>query len=508
MRAGSETSHVWAATVRRVAWLGVALWLALPGRLEAQAAGLCDAQAVQAALDQASPGDTVLIGACTVAGPLTVPAGVELRGLAPGLSRIEAGSGQVGVYLQAGSQPAELEHVTVRSQGRAAVWADAAGAADASGGVEIEHVRIRSTVGLGVVLDGIGWAELRHVDLRGPVDPSQPEAIAWDSDASASATHGLVLRGVGQAVLEHVTARRWVHEGVLAVDANVAWHHGAARHNTGAGFVQWGGSSDLRHVAFVGQLRGDRPPTAHLPAGAVFGGGASVQGRWLRVARNEGWGLAHDGVASADYGRLVARRNAAAAIWALNGGVLDVRDALLDRNGYGGVVLRDVQSASLHRAVVSRSGGAPVPNIGAGGDGIQAFETPLDLTDVLLLRNARAGLLALQAASEPFDPQGAVQPTRVLVAGRGDALGAITLKEDGTQAATIAGVTRLGVLLTNDQAFAQLPNYLEHVLGGYRPNYLPQAQAVALYGVGFLYDGQQGGGGGGGGGDPFPFPGN
>ncbi len=508
MQTRCEGSHCGVAA-RWAAWFGVALWLALPGRLEAQAAGLCDAQAVQAALDQAAPGDTVLIGACTVTGPITVPAGVTLRGLAPGLSRIDAPAGQVGVYLQAGPQPAALGHLTVRSEGLAAVWADAAGAADATGGVEFDHVHVRATVGLGVVVDGIGTAGLRHVDLRGPVDPAQPEAIPWDSDASVAATHGLVLRGVGQAVLEHVVARRWVHEGVLAVDANVSWHHGAAQNNTGAGFVQWGGSSDLRLVAFVRQLRGDRPPTAHMPAGAVFGGGASVEGRWLRVARNEGWGLAHDGVASADYARLVARGNAAAAIWALNGGVLDVRDALLDRNGYGGVVLRDVQSASLRRAVVSRSGDAPVPNIGAGGDGIQAFGTPLDLADVLLLRNARAGLLALQPAAQPFDPQGGVQANHVLVRGQGDALGAITLREDGAQAATIAGVTRLGVVLTNDQTFVQLPDYLEHVLGGYRPNYLPQAQAVATYGVGYLYyGGQQGGGGGGGGGDPFPFPGN
>ncbi len=494
-------------------WLGLLLAAGSLGGLaagaegaEAQAAGLCDAQAVQGALDQASPGATVTIGACTVQGPLFVPAGVTLQGLAAAVSRIDAPAGDVGVVLRAGSQPARLKRVTVRSQGLAAVRATDVDAADAAGSVELRHVRVRASAGLGVLLDGIGGATLRAVRLVGPVDPSQPAAIPWDSDANTSATHGLVARNVGQLVLRHVSAERWVHVGVLVADTALDWRFGRARHNTGAGLVQWGGSSTLRHVSLSHQLAGDRPATAHRPLGAVFGGGASVSSRGLRVSRNEGWGLAHDGVSVAEHERLLARRNAAAGLWAVDSGYLQVDDALIDRNAYAGLLVRDTQLVSMQRVVISRSQLDPVPNVGSAGDGIQAFGTPLDLSHVALLGNRRAGLLSFVAVGAPFDPQGALSATRVLAYGRGTALGAVYLREDGQQAALLAGVSRLGAVAQNDANFVQLPAYVDYALGGYKPNFLPQAEQVALYGSGVLF--QQGGGGNGPPGDPINPPGN
>ncbi len=474
---------------------------------EAQAAGLCDSQALQAALDQAAPGSAVTVGACTVQGPIVVPAGVTLRGLAPAVSRVEAPAGAVGVVLQAGVQPAALRRISVLSNGLAAVRAADSDAVDPSGSVELRHVRIRANTGIGIVLDGIGSASLRHVRLIGPVDPAQPTAIPWDSDAMSSATHGLVARGVGQVVLRHVSVERWVHVGVLAADSDLDWRFGLARHNTGAGLVQWAGSSTLRHLSLSRQLAGDRPDAAHRPVGAVFGGGATVSSRWLHVSRNEGWGLAHSGVALAEHERLLVRRNTAAGLWVVDSGYLQVDDALIDRNGYAGLVARDTQLVSMRRVVLSRSHTNVVPNVGSAGDGIQAFGTPLDLTNVAVLRNPRAGILSLVATSAPFDPQGALDATRVLAYGTGSALGAVYLREDGQQAALLPGVTRLGSVLQQDMAFVQLPNFLEPVLGGYRPNFLPQAEQVALYGVGVLF--QQGGGGNGPPGDPFnPPPGN
>ncbi len=155
--------------------VGATLLIALASVLFGCKSGgpFCDAQALSRALGDAAPGDVVQIGACTVPGPITVPAGVTLEGTDPDASRVAAPADGDGVVLTAGDSAATLAHVTVQASGIIGVHSTGPGA------VSLEDVHVLGSTGVGVFLDGTSNATLTQVHLVGPITTDPSSEPAW-----------------------------------------------------------------------------------------------------------------------------------------------------------------------------------------------------------------------------------------------------------------------------------------------------------------------------------------
>src|SRR5262245_26633024 len=88
---------------------------------------ICDAPALQAALDEASAGDTVRVGNCRVTGSVSVPGGVHLEGLGASSSAISGDVGHAAITLAPGGPATELADLTVESAGPIAILARGTG---------------------------------------------------------------------------------------------------------------------------------------------------------------------------------------------------------------------------------------------------------------------------------------------------------------------------------------------------------------------------------------------
>jgi hypothetical protein len=412
----------------------------------------CDgAAALQRALDAAVPGETVSIGACTIEGPITVPAGVRLEGAGRLGTVLRAGAGERAVTLVPSSDamaPTSLADLAVESDGCAAVLSRGAG------GVALERVDVRASVGVGVAVEGASAVTMADVTATGPiaepdVDTTVPPLPPFTCGSADVATHGVVLVDVGSAVLTDVTASGFGAFGVLAVHSGLGMNGGGVGHGVGAGLEAWGGTLTLEGVelARVGTGLG-----AIESYGAVFGGGADVTSRRLVVREGASYGVLHDG-AMAHHTDLVARDNGFAGVWAqrVSSLVVDGSASAVEDNGFSGVAVFDSTGVELREATVART----VERIGIYGartvraaDGVHLVGTEATLDAIALTDNARVGVLVdLGGASTTT-----VGLTGLTVQAVGSSLGAIA--QNGTiEAGWDTGITRLGTTAVNDAAF-------------------------------------------------------
>ncbi len=337
----------------------------------------CDGDSVRTALSNAEAGDSVVIGACAVAGPFIVPAGVTLSGQGKTASTIEVASADVGVELSSG---AVLRELRVNSAGAAAVVAREQGALTVISGVEVH-----ATLGIGIGAEDVPLLVLSEVVLTGPVTSANVDDVSGTATTLETATHGLVLVNVGTAALSDVEVSGFADFGVLAIESTVVWTGGGASGNRGTGAMFEGGDVNLQDLAFCGTMRGQRqlPPYGAIVSSIVEGVGSPTgTATHVDFCDNEGVGLLLNKASSFE----------------LRGS--DATPASISGNVAAGLLVLDSENLVLADVEVTGTTAGELP-LGEDdailplGDGVHLVRTSqgIDFTNVSATENERVGLL-------------------------------------------------------------------------------------------------------------------
>ncbi|HJL18147.1 MAG TPA: hypothetical protein RMH99_20960 [Sandaracinaceae bacterium LLY-WYZ-13_1] len=400
---------------------------------------LCDAEDVQAALDDAAEGEVVEAGACEIDGALRVPAGVTLRGQGAEATAIVGNGGAV---------------VTVGS------------------GAGLEALSVRAELGRAVVVEGPGAARLAGLVVAGPVDEGGADVLPPMPGPDETATHGLIVDGAGSTdapvVLDDVTVRGFGRFGALFLDSHVAWEGGGASENLATGLMAVGGRVELTDVAITDTYRGLSP----FAYGAVFRDGAQVVSDGLVLRDNQGPGALHDH-ATIEHAALEARGNDDPGLWVQSSARLGVDGATLEDNAVAGLVVVDTEDVTVTGTTLSdtRMAIRVVDDVELqAGDGIHLVmptASSLRLEGVTASGNPRAGLLV--EVGDGALPDGAVSD--VVVDASGDAFGAVAQTPSAPLAPDVfgAGLERRGAAAANDAALADRLG----IFGAVAPMFLP-----------------------------------
>jgi hypothetical protein len=476
----------WRTALSALLFLCSALLSALLGACGEDDAALCDADAVSAALAAASPDTVVTLGACTIAGPLRVPAGVRLVG--QGASTIvTAAEGGAAIVLTPGERTTQLRDLHVEAGGSVGIVAKGAG------DVALERITLRGLRGVGI---GVEDANVRITDvtLTGPVvDPMDakwinvlpaPAAVgvcpsgrtctctpgatdgtrscnaagAW---AEVTATTGIVLvRAL--AVLSDVEVSAFAGFGVVAEGTTLSWQRGRIDDVLGVGAHFSGGSAELLDVTIATTQEGLRG----IPSYALVArDAAELDTMRLGILDNTRFGAVHLG-ARATHTDLVAEHNADTALWVGDSTQFTLAGTAtrLTDNGFAAIVVRDSSGVELSDAQIesTRESTRSFDRFGAVrvGDGVHLIGSVegVVLRNLSLVDNARTGVLVA------LGPSG-VAPTfsgvRVRSAAAGS-LGAVagTLDASGARVAAVApgtwdvGIERIGGTIAADAAFS------------------------------------------------------
>lgn len=402
----------------------------------------CTAAALSEALQAASAGDVVEVGACRIEGEFEVPGGVTLEGAGPAETFLVGGEGPV--LTLSGDGTTVVRDLAVESDGRMGIRSSG------SGEIELDGVDVRATRGIGIGIDGNPVVSLHTVHLTGPVLPENVEDFGSDVDPAVSATHGLVLLEVEDASLEDVTATGFASYGALLVGTNAAWNGGALDGNLGIGLCVAGGTASVDGVSIAGTLHGSglRPGYS-----ALVMDGAEVDSTGLSIRDSTGYGMVVS-EATGHHEGLVAEGNTDAAVWAQSSTSFELTGATLSGNGFAGVVAADSSGIVITDSEIADTVLATSLFLDAGtievGDGVQLVGSAegIRLEALTLRNNGRVGvLLDLDGASTA-----GVSLDDVDVEGNGESLGVIAQNgtiEDGWD----ASVARSGAVLDNDEAF-------------------------------------------------------
>ena len=430
---------------------------------------------LEAALDGASPGDTVRAASGTFRGTFVVLEGVSIDGAGIGSTILESDGDAAVVVLEASSTGTAVRNVTVRSSGSAGVVARGPGAAS------LEHVRVESSRGIGVGGEDVGTFRLVDVTLIGPVTRDNVSSLPIDPTPADTATHGIVLVRVTTAEMLRVDIHGYAKFGALFVESGVTWETGDASENVSTGMMAYGGSVTLDAVE-VSRTIGAF--TLIPPYNAVFAGGADVSSMGLVTSGGEGYGILHSD-ASGQHVDLVSEDNTAAGLWVQSSAGVSITGAgsRFANNSFAGVVALDSSDVTLSDASITATrllrrvfGETSTVEV---GDGIQLVRSvdAITLSNLSLDGNERAGLLV---DLDGGDTSG-IGITSVSADGTGAQLGVIA--QNGTLAAGWdAMVDRLGETAANDSAFLAAGTVLD-VAGVVAPTDMPVADDVSTGGL-------------------------
>jgi hypothetical protein len=362
---------IWSMTMRWILLSGVALTGCAEGPQ-------CDADGLAAALARAEAGEEVRMGACRVEGRFTLPAGAILEG--------EAGSVIVGrIDLSGGGT---VEQLAIESN-------DAGIVAQDGGAVIVRDVQITASTGIGIAANGVASLVVDSVALRGPVTGANVSTIEGAvPDPMVTATHGIIVENVANAMLSDVSVRGFARFGALFKDSTTIWMRGDANENAWVGVMAAGGTASLSdlevHDTF--DLRID-----DASAFGVVTGSAAIDSVRLSVRGSGGFGLFHLR-GSASHEDLIANDNASGGVRLELTTAAEISGELADNDfgaivafGADGLIVSDAIIRNSLMATRSNGNGATVQ----AGDGIQL----VDSTDGALIENttvqgnARAGLV-------------------------------------------------------------------------------------------------------------------
>lgn len=402
----------------------------------------CDANGLTAALRDARPGSTVQVGACTVRGEFTVPAGVTLRGR--GSTQTVIASGTTAIRI--GGAGAVVDSLRVEQAGGTGITAT--GVSD----VTIRNVEIRTALGRAAIgLRDVATATLTDVTIVGPVTPENASSVPSPPASTTTALFGIALSSVGAATLTRVSVSGFGYSGFGALASTTTWNDGTVQSNLGIGVWVSGGRAMLSRVSILRTLVGVRPEPTYALA---TGGGAEITTMSCTIERAEGgFGVLHDG-GSVRHQGLAARGNAAAAIIAQRTTSMAVTGAMIEDNQFGGIIAVEAGGLRIEDSTIrnTRTTTRALSDWGmvTVGDGIQLVRPVMGtvVRNAMLENNERAGVLLDLGRGT----SATVALDGVTVNGSGAQLGCVT--QNGTaEMGWDRGVTRQGAAVANDGAF-------------------------------------------------------
>ncbi len=435
----------------------------------------CDAGELREALERASAGDTVRVGACRVEGSFVVRQGVTLEGTDPERSVLVAEGDGLALRLAPevagviGDPGTWVRDLTVETDGRVGVLATGQGA------VTLERVTIRATRGVGLAAEDLTALSLDEVTLEGPVTAGNADELPADPDPLDTATHGLLLVGVGSVSMTDVTTTGFAEFGALIIESGLEWRGGGAPGNSATGLMVHGGRATLEGLDLCGTLN-----SFHrlIPSYAgVFAAGAEVETTGLEVCDGENYGLLHDSAAVV-HQNVSAHGNGLNALWVQRCPSFELSgtETLITDNGFAGVVVFESEVVTVVDAQIdsSRWGVRTFGEMGSVrmADGIQVVSPtgPVLLDGLSLAANERVGLLL-----DLDDAPESLVVDEVEVSGSGEQYGALA-QGAGVPAGWDEGVTRLGDTGDND-ADAEV----QQIVGSVPPDDTPEDAALLVF---------------------------
>jgi hypothetical protein len=347
--------------------------------------GICEADELTEALATAMSGDTIRIGECEVTGSFTVPAGTRLQGESRTESKVIGEEG-LAVLRAEGAGQVEIDNLSIRSPGRAAIYSSGEGER------VFHELNIETTLGAGIAVEGSAYLSMNSVALTGPVTVANASAVPNNAVPASHATHGLILVGVHSANLDSVTISGFAGTGALFVTSTVTWQSGSSSDNLALGIGIESSDVTLNEVAACRTFQG----SILLPAYGVVTRSSTLTSDRLRLCENEGYGLlALNG--RAVLANIDATNNDNAAVWAQNVRTLELSGTIL-RNSFAGLVLVETEEAIVHDASIGETISATRVIEGVPyqiGDGVQVVRSTAGtvLRDVTLEDNERTGVL-------------------------------------------------------------------------------------------------------------------
>ena len=439
-----------------------------------------DYASLTAALEGASLGDTVRVGAARIeGGTVRVPPGVTLVGSGD-VSIIVAPADNVAVaaLTSPGGPETRVSSVRVESSGRAGVVAVGGGSA------RIDSVTVQATKGIGIGAEDVATLTMIDVTLTGPVTPENADSQPLDPAPNDTATHGIVLVNVTRADLTRVSSVGFAEFGALLVNSGVTWTEGGADRNLGTGIMSYGGSATLDGLTVCGTLQGLRLIPAY---GIVLTNDTLTDTRGLTICDGQGYGALHAG-ARALHTDLVATGNTNAAVWLQDTDMFEINGSgsRLAGNAFAGVVVVDSTNVTVADATIdgTRSVTRVVGEVGTVqvGDGVQLVRSTASvfLRNLTLVGNERTGILADLNGGSSSD----ITFDAVSASATGTAYG--VLAQGGTiTAGWDTGVTRMGAAVTNDETFFASGSMLD-IVGVVAPTDIPMAAGIADSGLPIL----------------------
>ncbi len=349
----------------------------------------CADGALTTALAGATSGQTVELGACTVHGTFTVPAGVTLHGQGASASRID--SSGIGLVLGAGATVSGLRVDHAAGHGIVAVSVAA---------VTVRDVEVHSTFGRAALgFADVGMVTLANVTATGPVvDETAAQMLPEEPSATDACLYGVVLQRVAHATLTDVVATGFGRGGVVSSDTTLAWTGGSADGNLGLGVWIDAGSATIHDIAIDGTLRGFG---FSPPFGLAMGRGADVHTDGIAVTdTHQGFGIFQDG-GDADHVALTCAGHTGGGIVVQRSTTMHVGPgSMIVDNAFAGIVAVQAAGVSIEGTMIARTALAARILASWGstmiGDGVQIVQPPstTSLHDVALVGSGRVGLLA------------------------------------------------------------------------------------------------------------------
>lgn len=406
---------------------------------------LCDAAALQEALESATSGQTIRVGSCSITGAFVIPEGVTLAGVDQASSTVIAESDEPALRLLPGDAPTRVEDLSVSSDERIAVLTMGPGRA------ELSRVDVEATRGIAFGAEALTELTLDTVDLSGPISDANATSVSPSATFEDTAIIGALIASVDSATMTQVTASGFASFGVIAVETDILWQGGGAPRNLGSGVAIYGGSAELQGLSLGETFQGLLP----LTIAGVFAAGATLESSDLIVNDSEGLGLLHDDV-TAHHTDLQASHNADVALWVQRCPSFELSGSMseLTSNRYSGIALFETDEAQISGARIAQTIAGPMMNGDLGsvtvGDGVQAISpgSSLVLRNVELYQNERVGaLLDLNESDATLTLE------EVSVDGTDDQYGVIAQGRDPVTGWD-DGVLRSGSTEENDEALA------------------------------------------------------
>jgi hypothetical protein len=388
-----------------------------------------DADCLTSALADAEAGSIVEVGAGTIEGNFTVPAGVTLAGAGSGSTVLKAAGAGPVLEVTTGSSATAVRDLSVEGGSTGGIYASGDGA------LTLKDLVISVTGGFCVKVREIGSLTAENLELSGNVTQDVQGTIQAKPNGELWALAGLAAVKVGQADLKNINATGFASCGVLLHRTPTVWDGGEMREMVGSGVHVdgqaavtlknvnshdiWGGATPFGYglVAsnqaevntegmnskdnFVAGMLFDHATGEHIDAVVTgnqsrgvwiqhcgeAGGGPSVvfSGAGTSLDNNQGvaFGVYHSaGVSLADahingtqganhipYGQETGMVQIGDAVEIIYSDELTFTDLVLDNNSRAGVVVdgRDEQGTAGHQTDVSFS------NVKISGDGERGF---------------------------------------------------------------------------------------------------------------------------------------